>query len=209
MSEDTAIKTSHSKLPVMESFYTIQGEGKYTGVASYFIRLGGCDVGCVWCDVKESWDANTHPLTSVEDMVTEASQFPGRVVVITGGEPLMYDLSYLTKCFKEAGFRTHIETSGAYPMSGDWDWVCFSPKKFKAPVDGFALTANELKAVVFNKSDFDFAGKYRQAVSSTCELYLQPEWSKQNELLPTIIAYVKANPAWKISLQTHKYMDIP
>jgi organic radical activating enzyme len=209
MLENSKLNNQYSKLPVMESFYTIQGEGKYSGTATYFIRLAGCDVGCVWCDVKESWDASAHPLTSVEDMVTEASKYPGRIVVITGGEPLMYDLTHLTQSFKAAGFRTHIETSGAYPLSGDWDWICFSPKKFKAPVDGFGLKAHELKTIVFNKSDFEFAELHRKQVGANCDLYLQPEWSKENDILPTIIDYVKANPIWKISLQTHKYMDIP
>jgi organic radical activating enzyme len=209
MSEHSTLNTQQSKLPVMESFYTIQGEGKFSGVASYFIRLGGCDVGCVWCDVKESWGAANHPLTSIASMVSEASQYPGRVVVITGGEPLMYDLTELTKAFKAAGFRTHVETSGAYPMSGDWDWVCFSPKKFKAPVPGFAATAHELKVIVFHKSDFEFAALHQKEVGTQCELFLQPEWSKQNDILPKVIDFVKANPVWKISLQTHKYMDIP
>lgn len=209
MLENSILNNQYSKLPVMESFYTIQGEGKYSGTATYFIRLAGCDVGCVWCDVKESWDASAHPLTSVEDMVTEASKYPGRIVVITGGEPLMYDLTHLTQSFKAAGFRTHIETSGAYSLSGDWDWICFSPKKFKAPVDGFGLKVHELKTIIFNSSDFEFAELHRKQVGSNCILYLQPEWSKENVILPSIIDYVKANPIWKISLQTHKYMDIP
>ena len=209
MSEHSTLNTQHSKLPIMEAFYTIQGEGKFQGVASYFIRLGGCDVGCVWCDVKESWDAEKHPLTSIEDIVIEALKYPGRVAVITGGEPLMYDLTDLTQLLKSKGFRTHIETSGVYPLTGTWDWVCFSPKKFKAPFKDFGLKADELKVVVFNKSDFEFAELHRLDLASTCELYLQPEWSKQNVMLNPIIDYVKANPVWKISLQTHKYMDIP
>lgn len=209
MSNNPITQSLQSQLPIMEAFYTIQGEGKFQGVASYFIRLGGCDVGCVWCDVKDSWDAEKHPLISIEDIVNEALKYPGRVAVITGGEPLMYDLTALTQALKNAGFRTHIETSGVYPLTGTWDWVCFSPKKFKAPFKDFGQNADELKVVVFNKSDFEFAESHRTDLRADCELYLQPEWSKQDVMLNLIIDYVKANPVWKISLQTHKYMDIP
>lgn len=199
----------------MEAFYTIQGEGFYQGHAAYFIRLGGCDVGCHWCDVKESWEAEKHPVLSVEDIVKEAAKHPGRIAVITGGEPLMYDLSALTIALKEAGFRTHIETSGAYPLSGQWDWICLSPKKFKEPVDTIYPFVQELKAIIFNRSDFEFAEKYyhlikeNQPASSTPKFFLQPEWSKQQEMFPLIIDYVKNNPRWEISLQVHKYMNIP
>lgn len=196
-------------LPLMEAFYTIQGEGAYQGHAAYFIRLGGCDVGCHWCDVKESWDASQHPEVSVADIVMEASAFPGRIAVVTGGEPLMYDLTQLTSGLQQASFRTHIETSGAYPLTGAWDWVCFSPKKFKAPLPAVAKSAHELKVIVFNKSDFAWAEQHARLVNDNCRLFLQPEWSQQERMLPLIVDYVKANPRWQISLQTHKFMNIP
>lgn len=197
------------ELPIMEQFYTIQGEGAFQGKAAYFIRLGGCDVGCVWCDVKDSWDVNAHPKLKVDDIVAEASQYPGRIVVITGGEPLMHDCSYLTEAFHQAGFQIHIETSGAHPLSGNWDWITFSPKKFKFPVKDFAEHSHELKVVIFNKSDFKWAELYAEQVGENCRLYLQPEWDKEDKNLPLIIEYVKANPKWQISLQVHKYMNVP
>ncbi|GEO04729.1 7-carboxy-7-deazaguanine synthase [Adhaeribacter aerolatus] len=198
-----------SILPVMEAFYTVQGEGFYTGHAAYFIRLAGCDVGCHWCDVKESWDAEQHPLTALDDIVAGALAFPGRLVVITGGEPLIYNLSPLTAKLKAAGFQINIETSGAYPLSGNIDWVCLSPKKFKQPVTEILPKAQELKIIVFNKSDFKWAEDYAAQVSPATRLYLQPEWSRHAEMLPLIIDYVKEHPKWQISLQTHKYMNIP
>lgn len=197
------------ELPVMERFYTIQGEGAYQGHAAYFIRLAGCDVGCVWCDVKESWEAGMHPVIPIEQLVEEAMQYPGRLVVITGGEPLMYDLTVLTSRLKEEGFQINIETSGAYPLSGVIDWVCLSPKKFKEPVESIYAYANELKVIVFNKTDFAFAEKHADRVGEQCRLYLQTEWSKSQQNLPMIIEYVKEHPEWHVSLQTHKYMDIP
>ncbi|MFD2520427.1 7-carboxy-7-deazaguanine synthase QueE [Emticicia soli] len=197
------------KLPVMESFYTLQGEGYHAGKAAYFIRLGGCDVGCVWCDVKESWDASIHPQLSVEEIVAEASKYTGRMAVITGGEPLMYNLDELTGALQEAGFLTNIETSGVYQVTGSWDWVCFSPKKFKEPHESIYAEADELKVIVYNKSDFAFAEKHAALVNKDCMLLLQPEWGKQSQMLPLIIDYVKENPKWKVSLQTHKFMDIP
>lgn len=198
-----------NKLPIMEAFYTLQGEGFHNGRAAYFIRLGGCDVGCVWCDVKESWDASIHPQQSVKEIINEAKKHPGRLAVITGGEPLMYDLSELTQKLKKEGFKTNIETSGVYQMSGVWDWVCFSPKKFKEAHSSIFTQANELKVIIYNKSDFAFAEKYAKVVNADCELLLQPEWGKQNKMLPEIIEYVKNNPKWRISLQTHKFMNIP
>lgn len=197
------------ELPLMEAFYTIQGEGFHQGKAAYFIRLGGCDVGCHWCDVKESWDASVFEAVSVEDIVSKVLEVPTKLAVITGGEPLMYDLTLLTKALKEKGIQTNIETSGAYPLTGNWDWVCFSPKKFKAPVDGFGAKADELKVIVYNKSDFSFAEKHQQMVGDECKLYLQPEYDKSEEMLPLIIDYVKKNPRWQISLQTHKFLNIP
>jgi 7-carboxy-7-deazaguanine synthase len=198
-----------SALPLMEDFYTIQGEGSFQGLAAYFIRLGGCDVGCVWCDVKESWDASAHPVVPVKDIVSRAKHSGADIVVVTGGEPAMYDLSSLTRELKEVGLRTHIETSGAYPLTGKWDWVCFSPKKFKAPKPSVYGLADELKVVVYNRSDFAWAEEFAANVNPECKLYLQPEWSKEKEMLPLIIDYVKANPRWRISLQVHKYLNIP
>lgn len=198
-----------NKLPVMEAFYTLQGEGFHAGRAAYFIRLGGCDVGCVWCDVKESWDASVHPQLTIGQIVEEASSFKGRLAVITGGEPLMYNLDELTMTLKEAGFQTNIETSGAHPMSGHWDWVCFSPKKFKEAHPSIFEQANELKVIIYNKSDFKFAEKYAKLVNKDCQLLLQPEWSKKDTMQPLMVEFIKENPQWKMSLQTHKYLDIP
>lgn len=196
-------------LPLMEDFYTIQGEGYYQGQAAYFIRLGGCDVGCVWCDVKESWDASAYPLVPVSEIVQKVQASGSPVAVITGGEPLMYDLTALTKSLQQAGIRTNIETSGVYPLSGSWDWICFSPKKFKTPDPYVPPRADELKIIVYNSSDFEWAEKFASLVRESCELFLQPEWSREKEMIPAIIEYVKANPKWKISLQIHKYMNIP
>jgi organic radical activating enzyme len=196
-------------LPIMEAFYTIQGEGHHTGNAAYFIRTGGCDVGCVWCDVKDSWDADKWPKESVSDIVAKANQFPGKLAVVTGGEPLMYDMQQLTAELQREGFKTNIETSGAHPLSGNWDWLCFSPKKFKKPLPEFYNQADELKIIVFNKSDLKWAEGHASKVNKDCLLYLQPEWDKADEMMPIIIDYVKTNPKWKISLQTHKFMNIP
>jgi 7-carboxy-7-deazaguanine synthase len=198
-----------NQLPLMEDFYTIQGEGFYQGHAAYFIRLGGCDVGCVWCDVKESWEADAHPLVSVDEMVQRAKQSGTKLVVITGGEPAMYDLSLLTKSLQQAGLQTNIETSGVYSLTGTWNWICFSPKKFKAPDPSIFKQANELKVIVYNKSDFNWAEEFAEKVNAGCKLFLQPEWSKEKEMLPLIIEYVKANTKWEVSLQIHKYMNIP
>jgi len=198
-----------SLLPLMEEFYTIQGEGFNTGKAAYFIRLGGCDVGCHWCDVKESWDATLHPLTATDTIVINATKYPGKAVVVTGGEPLIYNLDYLTFELKKNNIKTFIETSGAYPLSGNWDWICLSPKKFKSPRPDILPFANELKIIVFNKSDLVWAEEHAKSVNENCKLYLQPEWSKSKEITPLIIDYVMNNPQWEISLQTHKYLNIP
>ncbi len=198
-----------NELPLMEHFYTLQGEGYYTGSAAYFVRLGGCDVGCVWCDVKESWDASKHPQVSIETIVEYVKLANAKMAVITGGEPLLHQLDALTKLLKENGISTNIETSGSSALSGYWDWICVSPKKFKAPLPEVVAKANELKVVVFNKSDLEWAEKYAAMVSETCILYLQPEWDKATTVMPLIIDYVKLNPKWKISLQTHKYLNIP
>ncbi len=206
------MKTNNNEpldLPVMEAFYTLQGEGFYQGSAAYFIRLGGCDVGCVWCDVKESWDASKHPLKTISDIVANAEKNPARLAVVTGGEPLMHSLDPLTRALKTAGFKTNIETSGSHPLSGTWDWICLSPKKFKAPLPAILPLANELKVVIFNASDFKWAETYATQVSPACKLYLQPEWDKAGTMTPLIVDYIKANPQWELSLQLHKYINVP
>ena len=196
-------------LPVMEHFYTLQGEGFHQGKAAYFIRLAGCDVGCVWCDVKESWDAEKHPKYEVGRLMSEVRNTPANIVVITGGEPLMYDLTELTTQLQQAGYKTHLETSGAYPLTGSWNWICVSPKKFKAPLPGIMPHANELKVIIFNGSDFDWAEKHAAEVSRECKLYLQPEWDKAAQMTPSIIEYIKGHPKWELSLQIHKYINVP
>lgn len=196
-------------LPLMEEFYTIQGEGFNTGKAAYFIRIGGCDVGCHWCDVKESWDASLHPLTTTEKILQNVLESKTPAVVVTGGEPLIYNLVYLTSLLKQHNIQTYIETSGAYPLSGNWDWICLSPKKTMLPKEENYSAAHELKIIVFNKHDFIWAEEQAAKVGKDCFLYLQPEWSKRNEITPLIVEYVKQNPRWMISLQTHKYIDIP
>lgn len=195
-------------LPLMEAFYTIQGEGYHKGTAAYFIRIGGCDVGCHWCDVKESWDAKLHPPSSIETIAEQAAEFSDTIVV-TGGEPLMWDMNPLTSLLKQKTLNTHIETSGAYPLTGDWDWICLSPKKRKLPISEVYSKANELKVIVYNKDDFKFAEEQAAKVAQDCILYLQPEWSVREKVTPSIVEYVMKHPKWKISLQTHKYLNIP
>lgn len=193
----------------MEHFYTIQGEGYHQGTSAYFIRLGGCKVRCVWCDVKDSWEENAHPKISTAQIASLAKDSGSKIAVVTGGEPSMHNLESLTHELHNAGLRTHIETSGAYELTGEWDWVCFSPKKFLPPHESVPPRASELKVVIFHKSDFEWAEQYAAKVGSACKLFLQPEWSKEKQVLPMIVEYVKSNPQWRISLQTHKYMDIP
>ena len=205
----TAADTNIITLPVMEHFYTLQGEGFHQGRAAYFIRLGGCDVGCVWCDVKDSWDAAKHPKYNIDYLVSHVQESGTKLVVVTGGEPLMHNLDALTAVLQSKGFETNIETSGAHPVSGTWNWICLSPKKFKAPLPGILPLANELKVVVFNKSDFDWAEEYAAKVSPHCKLFLQPEWDKAAIVTPLIIEYIKANPKWELSLQVHKYINVP
>ena len=195
-------------LPLMEEFYTIQGEGFHTGKAAYFIRVGGCDVGCHWCDVKESWNADLHPPTLADTIVKNAKKY-SNTVVITGGEPLMWNMEYLTGNLQQQKIKTHIETSGAYPLTGMWDWICLSPKKTKLPLEDIYNKANELKIIVYNKNDFKFAEEQAEKVNKKCELFLQPEWSNREKMTSLIVDYVMANPKWKISLQTHKYLNIP
>jgi len=192
----------------MEAFYTIQGEGAHTGTAAYFIRIGGCDVGCHWCDVKESWDEKLHPPTPTDTIVEQAKNY-GKTVVVTGGEPLMWSLDYLTSKLHDLGIKVHIETSGAYQLSGSWDWFCLSPKKTKKPLDACYKKANELKIIIHNTDDFIFAEQQALKVSKNCALFLQPEWSKKEKMTPLIVDYVMKKPHWKISLQTHKYLNIP
>lgn len=193
----------------MESFYTLQGEGFHSGKAAYFIRLGGCDVGCHWCDVKDSWIAEDHPLKSVEDIVNCAKQYKSEMVVVTGGEPLMYELGALTTSLHQQGISTHLETSGVYPVSGVWDWICFSPKKFKKPQQEIYSRANELKVIIYNLSDFQWAEEHAGRVTKECKLFLQPEWSRVDRNTPQIVDYIKSNPQWRMSMQTHKYLNIP
>lgn len=215
------ISNQTALLPVMESFYTLQGEGFHAGRAAYFIRLGGCDVGCVWCDVKESWDANAHPKFFINQIVEKAIAETGinkhkhsilhfkPLVVITGGEPLLHQLDELTAALQQAGFETNIETSGSSPLSGHWNWICLSPKKFKAPLQDAIEAANELKVVIFNKHDFEWAETYAAQVNKNCKLYLQAEWDKKEIVMPLIIDYIKANPQWELSVQIHKYINVP
>ncbi len=195
-------------LPLMEEFYTIQGEGYHTGTAAYFIRIGGCDVGCHWCDVKESWNADLHPPTSTDLIVENAVKY-SETVVVTGGEPLMWDMSDLTQKLKDKNLKIHIETSGADPLSGTWDWICLSPKKNKLPTQTVYDNANELKVIIHNKHDFTFAEEQAEQVNPNAIFFLQPEWSKKEEMTPLIVDYVMNNPKWRVSLQTHKYLNIP
>lgn len=195
-------------LPLMEEFYTIQGEGYHTGTAAYFIRVGGCDVGCHWCDVKESWNAELHPPTAIGAIVENAKKYT-KTIVITGGEPLMWNMYPLTERLKLEGLNIHIETSGAYPLTGIWDWICLSPKKTKLPVKEVYDSAQELKVIIHNKHDFVFAEEQADKVNDNAILFLQPEWSKKEEMTPLIVDYVMNNPKWRVSLQTHKYLNIP
>ena len=195
-------------LPLMEEFYTIQGEGFHTGTAAYFIRIGGCDVGCHWCDVKESWNAELHPPTQIDLIVANSKKYADTIVV-TGGEPLTWDMSLLTKKLKDQNLKVHIETSGCYPVTGQWDWFCLSPKKNKLPVESAYAIANELKVIIYNKHDFIFAEEQAEKVNKNAILFLQPEWSKKEEMTPLIVDYVMNNPKWRVSLQTHKYLNIP
>lgn len=198
-----------SLLPLMEDYYTIQGEGFNAGKAAHFLRLGGCDVGCTWCDVKDSWIAENHPRVSIQEMLQTVKKQNAQTIVVTGGEPLMYNLEELTELFQTNKIETYLETSGAYPLSGKWDWICVSPKKFKKPLPEVLKSANELKVVIYNKSDFKWAEQHALLTSPDCLLYLQAEWSKMEKNMPMIVDYVKNNPRWKISVQIHKFMKIP
>lgn len=195
-------------LPVMETFYTVQGEGVYTGAPAYFIRLAGCDVGCVWCDVKDSWDASIHPVIETQKLVDQVSESGAVICVVTGGEPAMHNLTELTRLLREKNIRTHIETSGAHELTGTWDWVTFSPKKFKAPLDSIYQYADELKIIVFNASDIEWATGHAKKVKESCKLYLQPEWEKREKMQSIILDFIRQNPSWRISIQTHKYLGV-
>ena len=196
-------------LPLMEAFYTIQGEGYHSGKSAFFLRIGGCDVGCHWCDVKESWNADMHPPTEIHKMIDQILACPAKTVVVTGGEPLMWNMQPLTDSLHSMGMSVHIETSGAYPLSGVFDWICLSPKKNNPPNEAIIPKANELKVIIYNRNDFKWAEQFARKCSSDCKLYLQPEWSKAKEMIPEIVDYVMSNPKWNISLQSHKYMNIP
>ncbi len=203
------MKSDTYTLPVMEHFYTMQGEGHYAGCAAYFIRLGGCDVGCFWCDVKESWPIDAHPHFSVEEIVDWVTEAEAKLVVITGGEPAMHNLSELTKALQSKEIRTHIETSGTHKLSGSWDWVTFSPKKFKAPLDEFYAEADELKVIILNKHDLSWAQEHSKKIKKSCQLFLQPEWDKRDETEPLILNFIRSNPNWRMSVQQHKFLGIP
>ena len=196
-------------LPLMEEFYTIQGEGFHTGKPAYFVRIGGCDVGCYWCDVKESWSAKLHPLTSADQIIQHAISCPAKAIVVTGGEPLMYQLDYFSKGLRAAGLQTFLETSGSHPLSGEWDWICLSPKKKSPPKGHIYPFADELKVIVFDESDFEWAEQNAELVSEKCYISLQPEWSRMDKIMPLIVNYVLEHPRWNISLQSHKFMHIP
>lgn len=195
-------------LPVMESFYTIQGEGFHSGSPAHFIRTAGCDVGCGWCDVKESWDEDLHPIVDIRTLINDVKS-DCNIVVVTGGEPLLWNMKPLTKLLKKNNFKTHIETSGSSKLTGDWDWICLSPKKRKSPISEVYKKANELKMIIYNNSDFKFAEEQAKKVNSKCMLFLQPEWTRKDLIMPKIVDYVMKNSKWKISLQTHKYLNIP
>ena len=206
---DKELLLNGRKLPIMEEFYSIQGEGFNTGKPAYFIRVGGCDVGCHWCDVKESWNPNLHPLVDVDRVIDNVKKYPAQSIVITGGEPLIYNLNYLTTNLADNGVEVFLETSGAHSLTGTWHWICLSPKKNIPPRVDVYNRADELKVIIYNKDDFSWAEKHRSKVNDNCKLYLQPEWSKKDKVMPMIIDYVMNNPNWNISLQTHKYMQIP
>jgi len=206
---DKELEGTGLELPIVEEFYTLQGEGFHTGKAAYFIRVGGCDVCCSWCDVKVSWNPDIHALGRVEDIVAKATEYPAKAVVVTGGEPALYNLAPLTDALHAKGFQTFIETSGSSPLTGSWDWICLSPKKNKAPLTEFLCVANELKVVIDNKLDFAWAEMFKSQVSENCKLYLQPEWSVYRAVIPEIVNYIKSHPEWNASLQAHKFMHIP
>ena len=201
--------TTSSTLPVMETFYSLQGEGFHQGKAAFFIRLAGCDVGCFWCDVKESWDAGQHPTRTIQSLTEEATQHPANTIIITGGEPLLHQLDELTQSLQNAGKTVHLETSGSSSLSGHFDWICLSPKKFKAPLPEVIGRADELKIIVYNRHDLTWALEWEHQVNPTCQLFLQPEWDQRDKILPEIITFILQNPRWQLSMQVHKFASIP
>jgi len=205
----TKTSTKVTELPLMETFYSIQGEGYHQGKAAYFIRLAGCDVGCTWCDVKESWVTSPYPIIKSNELAEKAARYGSGITIVTGGEPLMYDLNDLTFYLSERGVSSHLETSGTHPLTGNWNWICFSPKKFKAPLPEFFNMADELKIIIVNNSDFEWAKGFADKVRPDCKKYVQPEWSRSNKVLPKIVDFVKQNPEWEVSLQIHKYLNVP
>jgi 7-carboxy-7-deazaguanine synthase len=209
MEKDSNFISDGGKLPLVEEFFSLQGEGYHTGKAAYFIRLGGCDVGCSWCDSRFSWNTDLHPMVETGLIIERIIKSGTDSVVVTGGEPLMWNLDFLCSCLKEKKVSTFIETSGAYPLSGEWDWICLSPKKNMPPVNEICIVADELKVIIQDKTDFKWAEKYRGMVNGKCRLFLQPEWSRSESVIPEIVEYIKRNPIWRISLQVHKYMRIP
>jgi organic radical activating enzyme len=209
MEKDSNLITNRDSLPLVEEFFSLQGEGYHTGKAAYFIRLGGCDVGCSWCDSRFSWNPDLHPMVETESIIDRITKSGTDSVVVTGGEPLMWNLDYLCSGLKRKNISTYIETSGAYPLSGEWDWICLSPKKNIPPVNEICIVADELKVIIQDKTDFEWAEKYRGMVNCKCRLFLQPEWSRFETIIPEIVEYVKRNSIWRISLQVHKYMHIP
>lgn len=209
MQIDLSILQNGKLLPLVEEFYTLQGEGYHTGKAAYFIRIGGCDVGCSWCDAKFTWNAKSFPPVHVDKIIENVASLPAKVIVVTGGEPSLYPLDYLCSKLKAIGIQTHIETSGAYPLSGQWDWICLSPKPQHPPTAGIHMKADELKVIITGKKDIAWAEENARLVKATCKLYLQPEWSQYNSIIPWLVEYAMQNPRWQISLQTHKFMRIP
>lgn len=209
MAKEKDLTSIGNKLPVVEEFFTLQGEGFHSGKAAYFIRLGGCDIGCSWCDSRFSWNPNIHPMVETDSIINRVIESKADSVVVTGGEPLMWNLDYLCDGLKNENIRTFIETSGAYPLSGIWDWICLSPKKNMPPIPEICNVADELKVIIEDKGDFEWAEKYHEKANSKCRLYLQPEWSRFEIVIPEIVGYIKRNPVWRVSLQIHKYMHIP
>lgn len=205
----TDIFDNGNKLPLIEEFYSLQGEGYNTGKAAYFIRIGGCDICCSWCDSKISWNANEYEAVPVETIVAKAEECTARAVVVTGGEPLQYNLTVICNLLKKKGFETFIETAGTNTLTGTWDWICLSPKKHNPPTIELFEKAHELKVVIYNKEDLIWAEECSHKVSDNCKLFLQPEWSKYNSNIEFIVEYIKKNPKWRISLQAHKFMHIP
>jgi len=209
MEKQAPLMAEGRQLPLVEEFFTVQGEGFHTGKAAYFIRIGGCDVGCSWCDTRFSWNPDIHPLIDTDIIIKHAIDSGTDSVVVTGGEPLMWNLDYLCNGLKKNKICTFIETSGAYRLTGTWDWICLSPKMNMPPGAEICGIADELKVIIAKEDDLEWAEKYRRLVNENCRLFLQPEWSRFNTITPILVSYVKRNPYWRISIQSHKFMHIP